>query len=77
MMKAEEKGKFLLGGCVPGEMNWYCLECENYFTAQTKMPCGYCFTCQAFLAPKHVKIVQNSQKENIKICLNCNGVVSP
>jgi len=77
MIEAEAKGRFMLGGCVLGEANWFCIECQKYFKAKTKMPSGYCFNCQAFLGPDHTRIEENDQGKTVKICVNCNGEVSP
>ena len=75
MIEAEAKGRFQLGGCVPGEANWFCIECQKYFKAKTKMPCGYCFICKAFLAPEHTRIERKDEDNTIKICLNCDGEI--
>ena len=68
MIEAEKEGGFILGGCVPGEYNWYCKDCEQRFKFKNKFPAAYCPRCNAFLDPEHVYF--NEKKE--KICSNCD-----
>jgi len=71
MIELEKEGGFILGGCVPGEFNWYCKDCKQCFKCKSKFPAAYCPRCNTFLAPEHLKLNEN----NKKFCLNCSKKV--